>query len=127
VQKSRHYHSPFADDFPDKDWQLADGQFKFYAFNQPGPDRLPIYVHEAANAPRRFKLSPNQQIGHNWRDSSKVAFYAYKDRGEGRVAIFGFTADDGKQSAYHGWLYTTEDSVKGWSRQETAFHVPAVK
>jgi MAC/Perforin domain len=127
VQKSRHYYSQHVDAFPDKDWQRADSSFKFYAFSEPGEDRIPIYVHESANPPRRFNLSPDQVIGHGWRDSSTIAFYAFKERGEGRVAVFGFTADAGRDSPYHGWLYTTDDSVKGWLRQGAAFFAPPVK
>jgi hypothetical protein len=126
VQKSRHYYSQYPDAFPDKDWRLDDGHFRFYAFNAPADDRIPIYIHESANPPRRFKLSPDQKIGHGWRDSSDVAFYAFKDRGEGRAAVFGFTADDGSDSAYHGWLYTQDASVQKWSRQGIAFYAPAL-
>jgi hypothetical protein len=127
VEYSRHYHSRHKDDFPGPDWQLADGQVTFYAFSEPAEDRIPIYVHESLNRPRRFRLSPDQKIGHGWGDSSTIAFHAWKDRRDGCVAVFGFTADAGKESAYHGWLYTTADRVKGWIRQGTAFYVPAVK
>ena len=126
VTKSRHYHSQHVDDYPDKDWQLDDGRFKFYAYMNPGEGRIPIYIHQSLkNDPKRFKLSPQQKIGHGWADSTKIAFYAYPDRGDDRVAVFGFTSND--DSSHHGWLYTTDEGVAKWSRNETTFYAPKVK
>lgn len=123
VTKSRHYHSQHPDDFPDKDWFLADTQFKFYAFASPGEGRVPIYIHRSLKSdPKRFKLSTMQQIGHGWADSTQVAFYAYPERGDKRRAVFGYVSN--ADSAHHGWLYTTDASVPQWSRMEIAFYVP---
>lgn len=127
VSKSRHYHSMFEDDYPDADWQLRDSQFKFYSFDAPADDRVPIYrLKSAKDDPKRFKLSQHHSVGHGWADAdkSKPVFWAYKERGEGRVAVFGFTSK--KESGKHGWLYTTDESVTGWSREETTFYAPMV-
>jgi len=125
VQKSRHYYSQNAHDFPDGDWQRSDA-FKFYAFKDPGVDRIPIYRHKSSkDDPKRFMLSPAQKGGSGWADSVDLAFHAYKTIAEGRVPVFGYTAED--DSAHHGWLYTTNESVKGWKRGQPAFYVPAVK
>lgn len=62
--------------------------------------------------------------GHGWSDGKEVAFYAYDDRGDGRTAIYQFSAD--KNAGLSGWYYSPNRKTSKWTNGGVAFYTPKI-
>jgi hypothetical protein len=116
---SRWCYSLNKDDQPR--WQRLGTPFR--AFSKPQAGTVPIYRHTAAN-PERYHLSTQRAPGNGWSEATEPAFHAYPGGGDGREAVYGFTAN--ATAATSGWHYCPAREVKGWTNQGVVFYAPVV-
>jgi hypothetical protein len=97
----------------------------FYAFKEPQEDTVPIYSKtKEVGGNRIFMLSLDREAGAGWPEG-EVAFHAYDSPGSRNDRVRVCSYHNTARPAAHGWYYTTETHVNGWTQQDRhSFYVP---
>ncbi|WP_299286402.1 MAC/perforin domain-containing protein [uncultured Mucilaginibacter sp.] len=104
-------------------WFLNAG-ISFYAFSQPGPDKVPIYVYYSQGSSDHYWSMDNQPtVGNGYFQNSGIIFYAYSTPGPGRVPVYMYYS----QNYYDHYLSTKNQPSIGdgtYGNYGIAFYVP---